>query len=74
MFIGTELLFVILVGFLVVGPRQMNAMLGRAARAKAEFEGATRSFKSQLAAEPEANSRPPKDSPPPVIQPPVQSH
>jgi Sec-independent protein translocase protein TatA len=63
MFIGTELLFVILLGFLVVGPRQMNAMLGHVARAKAEFDRATRSFKSQLAAEPEANPLPPQDSP-----------
>jgi Sec-independent protein translocase protein TatA len=62
MLIGTELLFAILVGFLVVGPRQMNAMLGHVARARAEFERATHSFKFQLAAESKANPRSPKDS------------
>jgi Sec-independent protein translocase protein TatA len=47
---GTELLFVILLGFLILGPKQMRVMLGQVARAKAEIEKATRSFKSQLTA------------------------
>jgi Sec-independent protein translocase protein TatA len=51
---GTELLFVILLGFLLLGPKQMQVMLGHVARAKAEIEKATRSFKSQLTAENEA--------------------
>ncbi len=49
-------------------------MLGRVARAKAEFDKATRTFKSQLAAEPEANAQPPKDSPRLYYSPTGQSH
>jgi Sec-independent protein translocase protein TatA len=55
---GTELLFVILLGFLILGPRQMSAMLGHVARAKAEFDKATLSFKSQLTAKLEADPQP----------------
>ena len=62
---GTELLFVILLGFLILGPKQMNAMLGHVARAKAEFDKATRSFKSQLTAELEATPQRPQDPPRP---------
>ena len=53
---GTELLFVILLGFLILGPKQMQVMLGHVARAKAELDKATRGFKSQLTAEIEATS------------------
>jgi Sec-independent protein translocase protein TatA len=60
---GTELLFVILLGFLILGPKQMNAMLGHVARAKAEFDKATRGFKSQLTAELESTAQLPKDPP-----------
>jgi Sec-independent protein translocase protein TatA len=48
---GTEILFILLLGLLVLGPRQMHALLGQVARAKAQFEAASRGFKSQLAAE-----------------------
>ena len=48
---GTEILFILLLGLLVLGPKQMKALLGHAARAKAQIEVASRSFKSQLAAE-----------------------
>ncbi len=51
--LGTELLLVLLLGFLILGPRQMHALLGRVAHVKAEFDKATRSFKSHLTAEPE---------------------
>jgi Sec-independent protein translocase protein TatA len=61
---GTELLLVLLLGFLILGPKQMHAMLGHVARAKAEFDKATRSFKSQLAAELEAPPQSPKKEPP----------
>ena len=47
---GTEILIVLLLGFLILGPKQMHAMLGHVARAKAELENATRGIKSQLAA------------------------
>jgi Sec-independent protein translocase protein TatA len=38
-------------GLLVLGPKQLHALLGHVARAKAQFEEASRGFKSQLAAE-----------------------
>jgi Sec-independent protein translocase protein TatA len=48
---GTEILFVLLLGLLVLGPKQLHTLLGHVARAKAQFEEASRGFKSQLAAE-----------------------
>jgi Sec-independent protein translocase protein TatA len=48
---ATEILFVLLLGLLVLGPRQLHTLLGHVARAKAQFEEASRSFTSQLAAE-----------------------
>ena len=49
--LGTEILFVLMLGLLVLGPKQLHTLLGRVARAKAQFEEASRSFKSQLASE-----------------------
>jgi Sec-independent protein translocase protein TatA len=49
--LGAEILFVLMVGLLVLGPRQLHTLLGRVARTKAQFEEASHSFKSQLAAE-----------------------
>ena len=49
--LGTEILFVLMLGLLVLGPKQLHTLLGRVARAKAQFEEASRSFKSQLGAE-----------------------
>ena len=49
--LGTEILFVLMLGLLVLGPKQLHTLLGHVARAKAQFEEASRSFKSQLAAE-----------------------
>jgi Sec-independent protein translocase protein TatA len=51
--LGTELLLLLLLGFLILGPKQMHALLGRVAHIKAEFDKATRSFKSHLTDEPE---------------------
>jgi hypothetical protein len=51
--LGTELLLVLLLGFLIRGPKQMHALLGRVAHAKTEFDKVTRSFNSHLTAEPE---------------------
>jgi Sec-independent protein translocase protein TatA len=57
--LGTELLLVLLLGFLILGPKQMHA-LGRVAHVKAEFDKATRSFKSHLTAEtPSPTHKPP---------------
>ena len=46
--LGTEILFILMLGLLVLGPKQLHTLLGRVARAKAQFEEASRSFKSQL--------------------------
>ena len=49
--LGTEILFMLLLGLVVLGPKRLHAMLGHVARAKAELENATRGIKSQLAAQ-----------------------
>ena len=48
---GTEILFMLMLGLLVLGPKQLHTLLGHVARAKAQFEEASRGLKSQLAAE-----------------------
>ena len=48
---GTEILFLLVLGLLVLGPKQMHSLWGHVARAKAQFEEVSRSFKSQLTAE-----------------------
>jgi Sec-independent protein translocase protein TatA len=48
---GTEIVFALMLGFLVLGPKRLHTMLLDAARAKAKFVEASRGFKSQLAAE-----------------------
>jgi Sec-independent protein translocase protein TatA len=53
---GTEVLFIIALGLVVLGPKRLHAMLGHVARAKAELESAARGMKSQLAAELEVAS------------------
>ena len=49
--LGTEVLFILMLGLLVLGPKRLRTLLGHVARAKAQFEEASRGFKSQLAAE-----------------------
>jgi Sec-independent protein translocase protein TatA len=49
--LGGGILFVLLLGLIVLGPRQLHTMLVQVVRAKAQFDNATRGFKSQLAAE-----------------------
>ena len=48
---GFGILFVLMLGLLIFGPKQLHTLLGHVARAKAQFEQASRGFKSQLAAE-----------------------
>ena len=48
---GMEILFVLMLGLLILGPKRLHTMLAHAARVKAELENATRAIKSQLAAE-----------------------
>ncbi|MGA7909582.1 MAG: hypothetical protein WCA16_19395 [Candidatus Sulfotelmatobacter sp.] len=53
----TAILLVLILGMLVLGPRCTHAIIERVTRAKAEFDNATRTFKTQLAAELELPSR-----------------
>jgi Sec-independent protein translocase protein TatA len=46
-----EVLFVLMLGLLVLGPKRLHTMLAQVARAKAELENAARGLKFQLAAE-----------------------
>lgn len=55
-----EILFVLMLGLLILGPKRLHTMLAHVARAKAELENATRGLKSQLAAELEAAPGPGK--------------
>jgi len=55
--LGTEILFMVTLGLVVLGPKRMHAMMGHVVRAKAELENATRGIKSQLRAE--LNTPPP---------------
>ena len=48
---GTEIIFILLLALLVLGPKRLHTTLAQIARARAQFENATHSFKSQLAAE-----------------------
>jgi Sec-independent protein translocase protein TatA len=48
---GTEILFILMLGLLILGPKQLHTLLEHVARAKAQFESASRGFKSQLATE-----------------------
>jgi hypothetical protein len=48
---GTGLPLFVALGFLVLGPKRMHAMLGHLANAKGELEKASRGLKSQITAE-----------------------
>jgi len=54
---GFEILVVLMLGLLILGPKRLHTILGHVARAKAELENATRGLKSQLAAELDAAPR-----------------
>jgi Sec-independent protein translocase protein TatA len=58
--VGTEILFMITLGLVVLGPKRLHSMIGHVTRAKAELENATRNLKSQLGAELNASIRNPK--------------
>lgn len=45
---GTELLFVLVLGVLLIKPTKLPAILGKIARAKAQLQSAGQNFKSQL--------------------------
>ena len=47
---GIEILFILMLGLLVVGPKQLHVLLRHVARAKVQIEDAMHGFRSQLAA------------------------
>ena len=47
---GTEILFIVMLGFLFVGPKRLPTILGQIARAKAKLESAARTLESELEA------------------------
>lgn len=49
--LGIEILFILMLGLLILGPKQLHTLLKNVARAKAQFEEASRVFRSGLAAE-----------------------
>ena len=51
---GTEILFLLMLGVVVLGPKQLHTMLADVARARAKFQDASCGLKSQLTAELEA--------------------
>ena len=55
--LGTEILVILILGLLILGPKHLHTLLGHAARARAQFEEASRGFKSQIAAELDAAHR-----------------
>jgi Sec-independent protein translocase protein TatA len=46
--VGSEILFVLVLGLLFLGPRRLPAILGHVVRARTQFEKASRSLRSQL--------------------------
>ena len=53
---GTEILFMIVLGFLFLGPKRLPTILGHVTRAKTQFEKVSRSLRSQLEVELAAQS------------------
>jgi Sec-independent protein translocase protein TatA len=45
---GADFLFIVALGALVLGPKEVHALIGRVAQVKSRFEAASRGFKSQL--------------------------
>ena len=64
---GTEILFLLLLGLIFLGPKQMHTMLRHVARAKAEFDRASRNLRAQLDSELETSAQRPTASPAPEL-------
>ena len=64
---GTELLFIVALGLVVVGPKRLRIVLAHVARAKAEFDKASRGIKFQLAAQLEGAPQGPKYDDEPLL-------
>jgi hypothetical protein len=56
---GTELILFCGLGYILLGPKRMHAILQRIARAKHEFDKTRQAIESQLSAGVEANRDPP---------------
>ena len=48
---AADILFMIVLGFLFLGPKRLPTILGHVARAKTQFEKASRSLRSELEVE-----------------------
>lgn len=48
MALGSEILLMLGAGFVVLGPKRMQTMIGQLGRAKAQFDKATRGFMSDV--------------------------
>ena len=57
---GMEMLFVLMLGLLILGPKRLHTILVQVSQAKAELQNATRGLGSQLAAELDAPRGPGK--------------
>lgn len=53
---GSEIVFVFVLGFLLLGPKRLQGLLGHVARAKAQLKNATHHLTSQLDAALESQS------------------
>ena len=58
--LGSEVLFIFVLGVLLLGPKRLPAILGHVARARAQLRNAAHNFKSQLDAELETQSHNPR--------------
>jgi Sec-independent protein translocase protein TatA len=64
---GTELLFIVALGLVVLGPKRLHILLAHVARAKAEFDKASRGIKFQIAAQLEGAPQDPKHDDEPLL-------
>lgn len=55
---GMELLFLLMLGLLILGPKRLQTILAHVSQAKAELQNATRGLRSQLVAELDAAPAP----------------
>lgn len=55
--LSSEILFILMLALLVLGPKKLQTLLGCLARAKAEFEEMSRGFRSQLSSELDAREQ-----------------
>ena len=58
---GGEVLFMVALGLVLLGPKRLHVMLRHAARVRAEFQETSRNFQSQLTAELEGSHSPSKN-------------